>query len=285
MTLRLAGAIAIAAGLSGAPGFSTAGSAPAAATARTLRVCADPNNLPFSNQRLEGFENRLATIVARELNARVEYTWWAQRRGYVRNTIGAGACDVLMGVPRGFEMTLVTRPYYRSAYVFVSRRGEYANLRSLDDPVLRRVRVGVQLVGNDGQNTPPAHALADRGVIANVVGYTLYGNYVDPNPPARIVEAVARGDVDVAVAWGPLAGYFASRQSVPLAVRPVTPQIDRNGMPLAFDIGVGVSRKLPQLRDEIDAVLGRRHQEVEHLLDDYGVPRVTAPSGGGQHVR
>jgi mxaJ protein len=151
--------------------------------------------------------------------------------------------------------------------------------------VLRRVRVGVQLVGNDGQNTPPAHALADRGVIANVVGYTLYGNYVDPNPPARIVEAVARGDVDVAVAWGPLAGYFASRQTVPLAIRPVTPQIDRNGMPLAFDIGVGVSRAHRELRDEIDAILLRRHDDIERLLDEYGVPRVAAPSDGGQHVR
>jgi mxaJ protein len=257
----------------------------AAVPERTLRVCADPNNLPFSNQKREGFENRLAEIVAAELHARVAYTWWAQRRGFVRNTVKAGACDVLMGVPVGFDMTLVTKPYYRSSYVFVSRRGDHVHVRSLDDPVLRRVRVGVQLVGNDGQNTPPAHALAARGVIANVVGYTLYGNYVDPNPPARIIEAVARGDIDIALVWGPLAGYHAPRQAIPLDIRPVTPQIDRTSMPLAFDIGVGVSRAHPELRDEIDAVLKHKQAAIARLLDEYGVPRVAAPAQGGAHAR
>jgi mxaJ protein len=252
---------------------------------RTLRVCADPNNLPFSNQKREGFENRLAEIVGAELHARVAYTWWAQRRGFVRNTVKAGACDVLMGVPVGFDMTLVTKPYYRSSYVFVSRRDDHVRVRSLDDPLLRRVRVGVQLVGNDGQNTPPAHALAARGVIANVVGYTLYGNYVDPNPPARIIEAVARGDIDIALVWGPLAGYHAPRQATPLEIRPVTPQIDRTRMPLAFDIGVGVSRAHPDLRAEIDAVLKHKQPEIGRLLDEYGVPRVVAPAQGGAHAR
>jgi mxaJ protein len=261
------------------------GSSVAAAPERLLRVCADPNNLPFSNQKLEGFENRLAEIVASELHARVTYTWWAQRRGFVRNTVKAGACDVLMGVPVGFDLTLVTKPYYRSSYVFVSRRDDHVHVRSLDDPVLRRVRVGVQLVGNDGQNTPPAHALAARGVIANVVGYTLYGNYVDPNPPARIIEAVARGDIDIAVVWGPLAGYHAPRQSTALDIRPVTPQIDRTRMPLAFDIAVGVSRAHPELRDEIDAVLKHKRADIARLLDEYGVPRVVAPAQGGTHAR
>src|SRR4029079_17948612 len=182
-----------------------------------------PNNLPFSNDKLQGFENRLAEIVARDLRATIAYTWWAQRRGYVRNTMQAGLCDVLMGVPAAFERTLVTRPYYRSSYVFVSRPGgRLGHVHTFDDPALRRARIGVQLVGDDGQNTPPAHALADRGVVANLVGYTLYGNYVDPNPPARIVESVGRGDVDVAVVWGPLAGYFAPRQTPPLTLQPVT---------------------------------------------------------------
>ena len=190
-----------------------------------------------------------------------------------------------MGVPVGFDMTLVTKPYYRSSYVFVSRRDDRIHVRSLDDPVLRRLRVGVQLVGNDGQNTPPAHALAARGVIANVVGYTLYGNYVDPNPPARIVEAVARGDIDIALVWGPLAGYHAPRQPTPLEIRPVTPQIDRTSMPLAFDIGVGVSRAHPELRDEIDAVLLRKRREIARLLDEYGVPRVVRPEPEVAHAR
>lgn len=251
-----------------------------------LRVCADPNNLPFTNSRLEGFENRLADIVAADLHKTIAYTWRAQRRGFVRNTIAAGACDVIMGVPSRFEMTLVTRPYYRSSYVFVSRRDRHVQVRTFDDPALRRLRVGVQLVGDDGQNTPPAHALADRGVIANLVGYTLYGNYVDPNPPARIVGAVARGDVDVAVVWGPLAGFFARRQPAPLDVRPVTPQIDRTGMPLAFDVSVGVSRARPALRDAIDGALDRHRTDIARLLDAYAIPRVPpAPAPGVSRAR
>jgi mxaJ protein len=240
--------------------------------ARVLRVCADPNNLPFSNSRLEGFENRLADLVAADLHASVEYTWWAQRRGYVRHTIASGACDVLMGVPTRFERTLVTRPYYRSSYVFVTRR-DGPRVRSLDDPVLRRVRVGVQLIGDDGGNSPPAHALAARHIVRNVVGYPVYGNYLEPNPPARIVEAVAKDDVDVAMVWGPLAGYFAGREKVPLSITPVSPQNDPH-LPFAFDISIGVARRASDLRDEIDAVLARRKAEVDRLLEGYHLPRV-----------
>jgi quinoprotein dehydrogenase-associated probable ABC transporter substrate-binding protein len=285
MRTRLA-LIIVACALYGVAARAVASADAPSAPRRALRVCADPNNLPFSNDRLEGFENRLADLLSEELQAPLQYTWSAQRRGYVRNTIRAGLCDVLMGVPRGFEMTLVSRPYYRSSYVFVWRKDERLRVRTFDDPVLRRVRVGVQLVGNDGQNTPPAHALADRGVFANVVGYTLYGNYLEANPPARIIEAVAHGDVDVAAVWGPLAGYFVPKQATPLAFRPVAPQIDRNGMPLAFDIGIGVSRAQPALRDEIDRVLVRRRAAIDRLLDEYGVPRVPPlPADGGAHGR
>jgi mxaJ protein len=241
---------------------------------RVLRVCADPNNLPFSNDRLEGFENKLATLIARELGATVRYTWWAQRRGFVRNTLNAGACDVVMGVPMSFERTLVTRPYYRSTYAFVYRRAARFRVTSFDDTVLRRLRVGVQLVGDDGANTPPAHALARRGIVDNVHGYTLYGDYTEPNPPARIVEAVANGVVDVAVVWGPLGGYFASRQAVPLAVVPVSPQIDVPFLPFVFDISVGVRRGNELLRDELDRVLRRRRPAVDSILDEFGVLRV-----------
>jgi mxaJ protein len=241
---------------------------------RTLRVCADPNNLPFSNERREGFENELAALVARELGARIEYTWWAQRRGFVRNTLNAGKCDVIMGVPMSFELTLVTRPYYRSTYVFVTRRDARLHVRSLDDTVLRRVRVGVQLVGDDGANTPPAHALARRGVVANVHGYSVYGDYRRPNPPARIIEAVASGAVDVAIAWGPLAGYFAPRQRVPLDVVPVSPQIDLPFLPFVFDISIGVRRGNEPLRAELDQVLRRRRTAVDSILARFDVPRV-----------
>ena len=167
--------------------------------ARTLRVCADPNNLPFSNERGEGFENRLAELVAADLGARVEYTWWAQRRGFVRNTLGAGDCDVLMGVPSTLESVLTTAPYYRSTYAFVYERKPGAAFTSLDDPALRGARIGVHLIGDDFANTPPAHALGRRGMVANVVGYSIYGDYNDPNPPARLIDAVAKHEIDSVV--------------------------------------------------------------------------------------
>jgi mxaJ protein len=238
---------------------------------RVLRVCADPNNLPFSNDRGEGFENRIATLLAAELHARVEYTWWAQRRGFVRETVTAGACDIVPGVPVGFERMLVTRPYYRSSYVFVTQRDRHLALRSFDDPQLRDLKIGVQLVGDDGANTPPAHALAMRHLAGNVVGFPLYGDYALPNPPARIVDAVARGEVDAAIVWGPLAGYFAGHEATPLTLMPVGDPADPQ-LPMTFAIGVGVAKRLAPLRDEIDAAIGRRQTDIDRILGDFNVP-------------
>src|SRR4051812_7677072 len=138
---------------------------------RVLRVCSDPNNLPYSNEKQEGFENRIAELVARELNAELRYTWWAQRRGYIRNTIRAGLCDVYIGMPTGLDMLLLTRPYYRSTYAFVTRRAG-PHIASFDDPRLKRLRVGVQIIGDDYANAPPADALAHRGIVKNVRGYS-----------------------------------------------------------------------------------------------------------------
>lgn len=240
---------------------------------RELRVCADPNNLPYSNRKLDGFENRLAEMVARDLHATVRYTWWPQHRGFIRNTLKAGTCDVLMGLPSSVELALTTRPYYRSTYVFVSRKDRGIAVRSFDDPALRTLRIGVQMIGDDGTNSPPAHALANRGVVNNVSGYSVYADYSQPNPPARIVEAVARGDIDLAVVWGPLAGYFAPRQSVPLALVPVSPQIDRPFLPFVFDISMAVRRGDRTLHDELDSFIERRQPEIDALLARYGVPR------------
>ena len=244
---------------------------------RQLRVCADPNNLPFSNQRLEGFENRLAESIARELHATVQYTWWAQRRGFIRNTLRAGACDVVLGVPRHFELALTTSPYYRSTYVFVYRQDRGLTIRSLDDPILRHIKIGVQLIGDDYANTLPAHALSNRHIIHNVVGYTVYGDYSQENPPARIIEAVAAGEIDAAIVWGPLAGYFATRQAVPLAVVPVSPPIDLPALPFVYEISMGVRKGDEAFRQELEDVLARKRPEIEAILDAYGVPRVAAP--------
>ena len=242
--------------------------------AEALRVCADPNNLPFSNERGEGFENRIAALIAKDLGERVEYTWWAQRRGFVRNTLNAGSCDVILGVPARYEMVRTTRPYYRSSYVFVTRRDRALRITSLDDPALRQLRVGVHLIGDDYANSPAAHSLARRGITSNVVGYTLYGDYSKPNPPARLIEAVEKNEIDVAIAWGPLAGYFAKRSSVPLELRAVTPEKD-GVMSYAFDIAMGVRRRDSIRSAALDAEIARRYPEIERILNEYGVPLVT----------
>jgi mxaJ protein len=250
-----------------------------AAPRRTLRVCADPNNLPFSNEKQEGFENHLAELVAKELGARLEYTWWAQRRGFIRNTLRANICDVVMGVPTSFELALATRPYYRSTYVFVTRANDSIDIASFDDQVLRGLRIGVHLVGDDYANTPPAHALAKRGMIANVRGYSLYGDYTQPDPPARILDALADGEIDVAVVWGPLAGYYAKRHTLPVTIRPVSPQVDLPFLPMVFDIGMGVRREDTEFRAELDDVLTRRRADIDAILASYGVPRLDAAHG------
>ena len=247
------------------------------AESRVLRVCADPNNLPFSNEKGEGLENRLAELIARELGATVQYTWWPQRRGFVRNTLRAGKCDVMPGVPGSYELVLATRPYYRSTYVFVSRADRNLRPTSFDDPVLKRLTIGITLVGDEGGNAPPAHALAKRGIVENVRGYSIYGDYREPNPPASVMDAVARGEVDIAVVWGPLAGWYAKRARTPLVLTPVKPQIDTPFLPFVYDIAVGVRRDDQALRNEIDDVLVRRRAEIARLLAEFGVPLVAPP--------
>ena len=245
----------------------------ARADARELRVCADPNNLPFSNNRREGFENRIADLIARDMGRAVSYTWWAQRRGFVRNTLNAGDCDLIVGVPASFDLTAVTNPYYRSSYVFVTRRDRNLDIESYDDPILRRLRIGVQLVGDDGANPPPVMALGNRGIRGNLKGYSVFGDYRQPNPPARIIDAVASGEVDVAIVWGPLAGYFAKRQRVPLDIKPVSPQIDLPFLPQVFDIAMGVRREDKAFRDSLDAILEKEKPAIAAILDAYGIPR------------
>jgi mxaJ protein len=248
--------------------------AAAGARAPELRVCADPNNLPFSNSKGEGFENRIAELVARDMGARVKYTWWAQRRGFIRNTLNASECDVVIGVPASFDLTAVTAPYYRSSYVFVSRTDRHLGVRSFDDPVLHRLRIGVQLVGDDGANTPPVHALGARGIRGNLKGYLVYGDYRKANPPSAIIDAVAKGDIDLAIAWGPLAGYFANRQGTPLDIVPVSPQIDLPFLPEVFDISMGVRRQDKALRDRLDGIIEREKEPIQAILDSYHIPRI-----------
>ena len=241
---------------------------------RTLTACADPNNLPFSNKAGQGFENKLAQLIAAELHANLDYVWWAQRRGYVRNTLNERKCDFWPGIGSNVEMVATTRPYYRSTYVFVSRADENLKGLTLDDPRLKRLKIGVQMIGNDATNTPPAHALSGRGIVTNVRGYMLYGDYTKPNPPAEIVRAVEDGEIDVAIVWGPLAGYFAAKSAVPLRLEPVTPWLDDMQWPMQFDISVGVQKDNQKLLKDIDRVLVRRASDIRQLLDNYHVPTV-----------
>jgi quinoprotein dehydrogenase-associated probable ABC transporter substrate-binding protein len=240
----------------------------ASPAARELRVCADPDNLPYSHADGSGFENRIATLLATELGATLRYEWQPLRRGFVRKTVGAGLCDVFIGVPSDFERVITTRAYYRSAYVFVSRTEP--PLISFDDPRLAQLRVGVQLIGDDQAATPPGHALAMRGATANVEGFTIYGE----GPSAqRMVTALGAGRLDAALAWGPQAGYFAARAAVPLRISPARPPPELAAMPFEFSIAVGVRRGERALRDELDAILARRRDEIDAILAAYSVPR------------
>jgi mxaJ protein len=241
--------------------------------ARLLKVCADPNNLPFSNAKEEGFENEIVRVVAGELHADVQYVWHAQRRGNVRETLNAGECDMIPGVASSLEMLATTRPYYRSTYVAVVRDGPLDGLSSFDDPRLAKLRIGVQMIGDDGSNTPPAHALTTRGMVGNIRGYTIYGDYDSPAPQAPIVDAVAHGDVDVAFVWGPTAGYFARHEPVKLSLTPV-PLADGPALPMVFDVSMGVRRDDVALRRELDAALAKRADDIRAVLTGYGVPLV-----------
>ena len=243
---------------------------PPAEPARVLRVCADPNNLPFSNQRLEGFENQIASLVAERLGAKLEYVWWAQRRGYIRNTLRAGACDAMMGLPSRLEQAATTDPYYRSSYMFVTRQGTHQPA-SFDDPFLTTATVGVHIIGDDFSNSPPAHALTNRGLIDNVRGYSVYGDYRSPNPPAELINAVSTGDVDVAIAWGPLAGYFARASKVPLQLARVHPD-QEPPFPFVFDMSMGVARSNTVLRDELNRVIAGNKAAIDAILREFAVP-------------
>jgi mxaJ protein len=255
--------------------LGSAGDAPA--QGRDLRVCADPNNLPFSNQRLEGFENKIAQVIADDLHATVSYTWHPQGRGFIRNTLKEKHCDLVIGVPAAYDMVLATRPYYRSTYVFVYAKSRHLELRSFDDPVLAQLKIGLDEIGQDGANTPPALTLARRGIVGNIVGFKMWDVASVENPQGRIIAAVAAGDIDVAIVWGPLGGYFAKRHPAALEVVPVSfATTDPPVFPFVYDISIGVRQGEEALKHELESVLDRRRIEIQGILEDYGVPLVAA---------
>jgi mxaJ protein len=237
-----------------------------------LRVCADPNNLPFSNRAGEGFENKIAELVAAELNREISYVWWAQRRGVIREALNAGKCDLIPGTAAGLEMLGTTPAYYRSSYVAVTRSGDEP-IRSFEDERLRSMKIGVQMIGDDFANTPPAHALAQRGIIANVRGYMIYGDYGREAPQAEIIEALAKGEIDAAFVWGPVAGYFAPRQPVQLRWAPLAGADPA----MAFSIAMGLRRGDEELMAQVQQALATRRASVDEILVKHGVPLLSHP--------
>jgi ABC-type amino acid transport substrate-binding protein len=181
-----------------------------------------------------------------------------------------------MGVPVGLDMVETTRPYYRSGYVFVSRSDRQLDIASMTDPRLKTLKIGIQLIGDDGFNTPPGHALAMQGIVDNIVGYTVYGDYRRPNPAAQILEALARGEIDIAAVWGPLAGYFARESPVKLTVVPIIDTERFAPLLFQFDIAMGVRKGDDKRREEFDQLISRNSLQIAQILDRYGVPVMAA---------
>jgi mxaJ protein len=245
-----------------------------------LRVCADPDNMPESNQKGEGFENKIAELVAKSWNARVEYAWWPVRRGFFARALNGRYCDVAMTAPADLDMAGTTKPYFRSAYVIVYRKDSGLQLTSLDDPAWKTLKIGVNLLNSDTENTPPAMALSSHGVVGNLVGFaTFYSENGDR--PEEIIKAVADKRVDAAIVWGPLAGYFAARSSVPLVLNPVMSD-SLSGIPFAFSISMGVRRRDRELRDSLQKTIDEKRPEIDAILREYAVPLLPLESDSAQ---
>lgn len=249
----------------------------ALAPAASLRVCSDPNNMPYSNQQQQGFENQIARLIGKDLNMPVEYFWLRQGGKFFKQTLNRGVCDVVIGVPVGTDQAATTDAYYRSSYAFVTRSDRHLHIRSFDDPQLRRLKIGVQVLGEADDSVPPAHALISRGIVKNLVGFSIFGNLNETDPAADVLRAVEDGKVDVAVVWGPLGGFFARHSRVPLDVTPVLQDRLHPDLPFSYSIAMGVRRGNDALRQTLDRELQRRHSEIQKILRAYGIPQTNMP--------
>jgi len=236
-----------------------------------IRVCADPDNMPLSNQKGEGYEQKIVELIAKEWNSKVEYAWWPVRRGYFSRALNGRYCDIAVEAPAGLDMAGVTKPYFRSGYVFVTRKDSRLDIKSLADPRLKKLKIGVNLLNSDAENTPPAMALSQYGVVGNLVGFTTF--YSDSARPEDIVQAVAKKDVDIAIVWGPLAGYFVKKSSVPLQIQPL-PERDSLSpdFPYQYNIGMAVRRRDKELKDSLQAALDRNGPAIQGILKEFGIP-------------
>lgn len=230
-----------------------------------LKVCGDPDNMPFSNKQSEGFENKIAEVVARELGAELTYFWWPHQRGLVRRALRPGLCDVMISIPQGWDQVLWTKPYYRSAYVLIYPKNRGLRIASLDDPILKRLKIGVYI------NTPPAEALANRDIRANVVGYTLF-NSAPTERSDKIIKDLVAGEIDVVLDWGPMAGYTVKQLNGSSPLEVVLLDGGEPGLPFTFEFSMGVKEGNKELKAELEEAISKRHVEIRKILEEYGVP-------------
>lgn len=244
------------------------------AQAWEMSVCADPNTMPFSHRDETGFENRIADILSDELDASLNYVWWPQGQTMISGKLREGECDIIMGIPDGQDELLSTVAYYRSPHVFIYRADAPFEITSLNDEVLQDLRIGVQHTG-----IAPHEALLSRGLARNVVfqsGERGYGEQ-GTHRLAPIVEAVANGTVDVALAWGPVGGYYAKKQDVEMKVVPVSPEIEPPFLSMVLSMTIAVRPGDDALRDRLNLALSARWTEIQDVLTEYGVPRSPLP--------
>ncbi|HEX6772162.1 MAG TPA: quinoprotein dehydrogenase-associated putative ABC transporter substrate-binding protein [Acidobacteriaceae bacterium] len=246
--------------------------ASAALAARPLRICADPDNLPFSNGAGRGFDNRIAALVAHDLGRKPVFIAARSRRGFLREQFNKNACDLLTGVPVGMRGVATTRPYYRSTYVFVTSARKHLQIASFRDPRLNGRRIGLQILEED--YSPPSLPLIRNGHAAQLVGFDSFGTN-----SGDIIRAVADDRVGVAVVWGPVAGYFAASQHLPIVLTPVSPSIDSSGVPFIYSIAFAVHKNDYTLGSELNASLERLKPQIQKILAAYHIPTLAEAKG------
>ena len=232
---------------------------------KVLRVCADPRNLPFSNEKGEGFENKLAELFAEKLQKKLDYVYFPQATGFVRMTLGAHRCDVIMGFPQGDELVQGTNPYYRTAYALVAKTGSaLEDVASLGDERLKGKHLGIVA------GTPPATNIAANGLMSNAKPYPLMIDTRIDSSAAAMINDLMAGDIDVGVLWGPMAGYYAKQAKPPLHVTPLVKET--SGPRLAYRIGMGVRPGDQNWKRLLNRLIQENQPAINKILLDYGVP-------------